>query len=158
MSRVCKQTPQVLASIERGDPSPELKQHLDRCADCTDAVAVERFLHASCSRVPSLDRLPDPTTLWWRSRHLARQVEVSRATRPIQILERVAFAFGAAGLAFGVTRAWPAVRSSASTWLASLFEGARGATDASLGSDVILVGTAILAVFAAGLYSQWVEE
>lgn len=154
----CSRTPEVLAQGRKNSAPDTLREHLETCAICTDALAAEQFMQAAERGLPQLNQLPDPTTIWWRSRLLAQQGKVARATMPIRILEQIAFAAGATGVATGVVLVWPSFRSSAASWLSSLASGAQSAANASSASQVLLFGTAILAMIAVGLYSQWAEE
>ncbi len=156
MSSHCPRTRDALAR-SREELSQDLRDHLDECEICADALAVEGFLQIANSDSPRLNQLPDPTTLWWRSRHLEQEGRIARATQPIRLLERVAFVAGAAGVAIGVTMVWPALRSTAADWVTSLTAAAQSSA-ASSGSQALLFGTAILAMVAVGLYSQWAED
>jgi hypothetical protein len=157
MTTHCPRTREALARAPKELPRT-LREHLDECEICADAVAVEGFLKVANSSSPRLDQLPDSTTIWWRSRHLEQQGRIARATQPIRLLERIAFAAGAAGVAIGATMIWPALRSTTANWLDSLAAGARHTASASSGTQVLLFGTAILAMVAVGLYSQWAED
>jgi hypothetical protein len=158
----CSRTPEVLARGRKSSNADSLREHLETCAICTDALAAEHFMQTAERGLPQLNQLPDPTTIWWRSRLLAQQGKVARATMPIRILEQIAFAAGATGVVTGVVLVWPSFRSSAASWMSSLVSGlasgTQSAANASSASQVLLFGTAILAMIAVGLYSQWAEE
>ena len=157
MTTHCPRTREALARA-RDELPQTLREHLHECEICADAVAVEDFLRVASSSSPRLNQLPDPITIWWRSRHLDQEGQIARATQPIRLLERIAFVAGAAGVAVGATMVWPALRSTATSWLNSLAAGARHTASASSGTQVLLFGTAILAMVAVGLYSQWAED
>ena len=115
-------------------------------------------MQAASSSTPALDQLPDPSTIWWRSRYLARQRQVDRATRPIRLVERLGLIVGTAGSAIAATLVWPQLKSSVAGWLSSLAAETQGAAQVSPTLQALLFATAILAMVAAGLYAQWAQD
>lgn len=158
MTTTCARTREALAQSRDNSAPDILREHIETCSICTDALATERFMQMAEQGLPQLNQLPDPTTIWWRSRLLAQEGKLKRVTMPIQILERVAFVAGAAGIATGVALVWPSLRSSSASWFSSLASGAQSATNASSASQALLFGTVILGMIALGLYTQWAEE
>lgn len=157
MIRRCSRTREVVTETA-GELSPELEKHLSSCSICSDARLVHEVLQSVDRRTPSLERLPDATAIWWRSRHLARQTHVERATQPIRWLERIGFVAGAIGAVFGAALVWPQLKSSAAGLLASFATSGQSAAEASPVTQTLFFVTAILALVAAALYAQWAED
>ena len=158
MTTNCARTREALAQSRDNSVPDTLREHIENCSICTDALATDRFMQLTQKGLPQLNQLPDPTTIWWRSRLLAQEGRLKRATMPIRILEHVAFVAGAAGIATGVALVWPSLRSSAASLFSSLASGAQSAANASSASQALLFGTVILGMIALGLYTQWAEE
>ncbi|MEJ2085796.1 MAG: hypothetical protein P8Y44_08980, partial [Acidobacteriota bacterium] len=130
MTSHCVRTREVLRS-HPADYSQSLRQHIAKCAICSDALAVESFMQSASSGTPALNHLPNPSTIWWRSRYLARQRRVDRATRPIRLVEQFGLIVGTAGSAIAATLVWPQLKSSVTGWLSSLAAETQGAAQIS---------------------------
>ena len=153
----CARTREVIDQTP-DELTPELSEHVASCSTCSDARVVQEFLHSVDRRTPSLERLPEATVVWWRSRHLARQTRVEQATQPIRWLERVGFLAGTIGALFGAALVWPQLKSSATQLLRSVVTTSQSPTEASPVTQTLFFATAILALVAAALYAQWAED
>ena len=68
----------------------ELQQHAASCPVCTDVVQVALALSEDRSLALQSVRVPSAGLVWWRSEMRARRDAVSKATRPLQIVEWIA--------------------------------------------------------------------
>lgn len=153
----CDREAQTLKAARQGALPDSLLQHAAGCQACSSALAADRVLRFEAGSLPRLDTLPDPTAIWWRARHEAQLQQVRRATLPIQIVERFALACGGLGLALGLTKVWPTLRSVADRWVSNW--------QATVPQNLPLEGSALLLAFGStilllvvfGLYTQWAE-
>jgi hypothetical protein len=120
-------------------------------------LAADEILRLEAGSLPSLDTLPDPMVIWWRTRQQAQLQQVQRATLPIQIVERFALACGGFGLAFGLTKAWPTLRSVADRWISSWLAAVPQSLPLEGSALLLAFGSTILLLVVFGLYSQWAE-
>lgn len=67
--------------------SEELRLHSEACPVCTDVVQVALALSEERAAALSNVRVPSAGLVWWRSEMRARRDAVSKATRPLQIVE-----------------------------------------------------------------------
>ncbi len=156
--RNCSHLDEVLEMGDRSSISESLSDHIESCPACASARSVDQFMRRAVQDQQNLTQLPDPALIWWKGLNLAKESQVARATMPIRILERVALMVGAVGAASGLMLVWPAVRSGVVTWLSSMAAGVHTTAGASPVSQILLFGTAVLAVVAYGLFSQWAED
>jgi hypothetical protein len=73
-------------------PDPAILAHLADCADCRETFAVAGWmlhLSADTGRMASERDLPDPARIWWRARLLQRWEAETRATAPLDVMQRV---------------------------------------------------------------------
>ena len=70
--------------------SEELRQHAASCVVCKDVVQVALALTQDRSEAFQSVRVPSAGLVWWRSEMRARRDAVSKATRPLQIVEWIA--------------------------------------------------------------------
>jgi len=154
----CHHEPQILQNARQVSLSAGAREHLAVCEVCTTALQVDQLLFADAGRIPSLDKLPDPALVWWRSRQQARLRRAERVTMPIQIAERLALALGALGLIIGLSLTWPLLGATFDQWVAGWARGLSQALPLG-GSSLILALTGSLFLLVGfGLYSQWAER
>jgi hypothetical protein len=89
--------------------SETLREHLRDCDECIATASVapwlDRFAHIS-------DRehiLPDPSVVWLKAKLLQGTVDAGRASRPLDIVQMVAYIVVAGGWAGLLTWRWDAV-------------------------------------------------
>ena len=93
----CEQEDAVIRAARGGAWGDGLRDHLAVCPACADAELVAEFLIEESRAAPD-SPLPDPGTVWWKAQLRARRAAAERATRPIRIVERVAWACGLGSL------------------------------------------------------------
>jgi len=154
----CRHESRILQDAREASLSASAQEHLTTCEACAEALRVDQLLVADASFMPPLDKLPDPTLVWWRSRQLAQLRRAERATLPIQVAERLALGLGALGLLIGLSLTWPMVRATLDQWLVGWARGFSRALPLGESSLFLaLIGSVILLV-GFGLYSQWAER
>lgn len=156
--RTCRDEPEILQSARQASLSPSAREHLATCRACTAALRVDQLLIADASRIPALDKLPDPTLVWWRSRQQAQLRKAERAVLPIQIAERLALALGALGLIIGLSLTWPMVRATMDQWLVGWTSGFTSALPLGESSLILALTGSLFLLVGFGLYSQWAER
>src|SRR5688572_5122161 len=72
--------------------SDELQAHARTCAVCADVVSVALALVDDRSNGLQVARVPSAGLVWWRAEMRARRDAVTRATRPMRIVEWAALA------------------------------------------------------------------
>ena len=155
--QACDMESQILESCRRGGLGAPQRHHLASCLACRQAVHIDVLLRSDATETPAMDRLPDPTVVWWRARQRSRLRHAERAALPIQIAERLALALGAAGLLIGGSLAWPSIRSAFSSWSESWMKGLPHALPLDGMSLILTLFCSLLLLIGFGLYSQWNE-
>lgn len=104
---------------------PAILMHLGDCASCRETYEVTAFLSrvSADTDVIAADRdLPDPARIWWRARLLQRWDAESRATVPLDLMQRVEVAAGVVAAIVILFVLWPELRgvsqvsAAAPTW------------------------------------------
>ena len=100
--RICERESEVvrLARLP-GEPPADLAAHLARCPDCREAFDVARYmirLAADTDAIAATRLLPEPAQLWWKARLLQRWNAESRATAPLDWMQRIEVVGGIAAV------------------------------------------------------------
>lgn len=80
------------AAASGAPPDPALIAHLGACAACRETFEVAGWmtrLAAASDRAAAAHDLPDPSRIWWRARLLQRWEAETRATAPLDFMQRV---------------------------------------------------------------------
>ena len=114
----CDKEEAVQVALLRDTWDETLRAHVDECPVCADLVLVTKYLQkeARIARNEAEKNLPSPGLIWWKSEILAKRTASERATRPIAVFEKIAYAVGALGLFGFVAWNW----STIDRWLAPL--------------------------------------
>ncbi len=75
---------------------PELRAHVDGCALCRDTLAVALPLLIDGEAAYAAAQVPSSGVVWWRAQMRARREAERVASRPITIVQAIAFACGTA--------------------------------------------------------------
>ena len=113
MSRMeCLREQEILAAVNCGRYSEELKTHTSECAICSDIVEIATLLREDLEGGLADARVPSAGLVWWRAEIRSRQEAMRTAARPITWVQ----AFGGActaGVALALLdRAWPWLKHS----------------------------------------------
>jgi hypothetical protein len=92
-----------------------LRRHVSECADCAAAAAAAPWM-TRFSRISDREHiLPDPSIIWLKAQLLQGKADIARVSRPITIVQRIAYFVVASGWAALLTWKWSAVQA----WMAS---------------------------------------
>jgi hypothetical protein len=137
------------AAVERaargGTPDAALRAHISTCAACRETFEVASFMMqfgADAEDLAASRDMPDASRIWWRARLLQRWEAETRATAPLDIMQRVEVIGGLIAAVVLLVTMWPEMRGG-------LFGGASEASSGP-GASWLPVFTQILAV-PAGL-------
>jgi predicted anti-sigma-YlaC factor YlaD len=95
--RLCEHEANVIRAARRkadigAEPDAAVAAHLRTCAACRETFEVARYmtrLAADTDAIAATRALPEPSQLWWKARLLQRWDEASRATAPLEWMQRV---------------------------------------------------------------------
>ncbi len=91
MFRACQYEKEVTQALKSGHwpegCAPELRAHVEACADCSDQVLVTQVFQQA--RAQSIHESPagSPSLLWWRAQLLRRNAATEQMSRPIAIAQ-----------------------------------------------------------------------
>ena len=105
------------AAVERaargGTPDAALRAHIASCAACRETFEVASFMThfaAEAEDVAAHHQMPDASRIWWRARLLQRWEAESRATAPLDIMQRVEVIGGLIAAVVLLVTMWPEMR------------------------------------------------
>jgi len=98
----CPHEASIIAAVNSGQWSPELREHRNDCVQCAELTLVVAALKSDADKLMAMNEpLPDPSPLWLRARLASKERDYQRATRAIVWVQRAAVgAVLAVGLAF----------------------------------------------------------
>lgn len=129
---------------------PGLRAHVGSCPVCRDTLTVALPLLAEGDAAYTAAEVPSSGMVWWRAQMRARQEAERAASRPITIVQAIAFACGAAlvaAAAFWARPAFPNLREWLGHLAASVGTGAAGLTSAEASSPWGLLPWVVLGVW-----------
>jgi hypothetical protein len=140
----CRQEAGILRAASEDRWTEELRAHLLECDDCVAAMSVAPWM-SRFSRMSDREHiLPDPAVVWLKAKLLQGSVDASRASRPLDVVQFIAYAVVAAGWAALLTWRWDAVRS----WMSS-FTPAGIVSTAARGSSLSVSFFAMVFILAS---------
>jgi hypothetical protein len=152
--RTCERESDVVRAAQRaGEPDAALGAHLRTCAACREAFDVARYmtqLAAETDAMAATRRLPEPGQLWWKARLLQRWDAETRATAPVDLMQRVEVIGGLVAVAVLLMMFWSDMRGIESTahaarfWPAIAGALAPGAISSFIAGALLLVGALAL--------------
>jgi hypothetical protein len=154
----CLQERDVLRASVEDRWTEELRTHLLDCDDCVAAVSVAPWING-LSRISDREHiLPDPAVVWLKARLLQNTADATRASRPLDFVQFVAYATVAAGWAAVLTWKWDAVRSWIGAFTPSgIVTNAAGAGSLSMSFFALIFVLASFTVML-GLHTILAEE
>lgn len=84
----CEREPEVVSALAQGELPPDLLQHAQSCAVCSEIRSVSRQLQRlfeSCTEDP----LEPAASMWWRLNLKMRREQMNRAQLPLVWMGRV---------------------------------------------------------------------
>jgi hypothetical protein len=115
MSACCPHESAIRRAASQDLWTDALREHLTECDECIAAASVAPWIDRF-SRISDREHiLPDPSIVWLKARLMKGAVDAGRASRPLDVVQMVAYFIVAGGWAGLLTWRWNAVAS----WLRS---------------------------------------
>jgi hypothetical protein len=130
MSERCRFEPQLLRAAQNDQWTTVLREHLGDCDECVAAMSVAPWMNQFARISDREHMLPDPSIIWLKAKLLQGMADVNRASRPMDIVQLVAYVVVAAGWAGALLWRWDAVEA----WLESFARTGMAATVTHAGS------------------------
>ena len=116
MNGMCPHEEEVLHAANEDRWTEELRAHLTDCDDCMAAVSIAPWM-TRFSRISDREHmLPDPQIVWLKAQLLRGTTDAMRASRPLTIVQMIAYVTVAGGWAALLTWKWDAIQA----WINSL--------------------------------------
>ena len=113
MNGECRFEADVLRAVQEDRWTDALRRHLAECDDCQAAAAVAPWMHRF-SRISDREHLlPDPQIVWLKAQLIQGSADVARVSRPLNVVQLVAYLVVAGGWATLLMWKWTAV----SAWM-----------------------------------------
>ncbi|HUR82954.1 MAG TPA: hypothetical protein VM733_19500 [Thermoanaerobaculia bacterium] len=112
----CRFEHDVLKAAEQDRWSDALRAHLLACEDCVAAASVAPWMTRFSKISDREHRLPDPQLVYLKAQLLHANADAARVSRPITIVQLVAYLVVAGGWVALLTWKWDAV----ATWMRGL--------------------------------------
>lgn len=148
--RICERESEVVRLARQpGEPPADLAAHLARCPDCREVFDVARYmtrLAADTDLIAATRPLPEPAQLWWKARLLQRWNAESRATAPLDWMQRIEVVGGVAAVVILLLIFWADLRQVQTPAFASQFWPtvagllAPGAVSSMIAGGLLLIG------------------
>lgn len=116
MSESCRFEAEVLRAAQEDRWSDTLRNHLAGCDQCVAAASVAPWM-SRFARISDREHiLPDPQIVWLKAQLLQGSADVARVSRPMNVLQMVAYLIVAGGWAALLTWKLEAIQ----TWINGL--------------------------------------
>ena len=110
MSEGCRHEAEVLRAAGEDRWTDALRHHLGECDECVATASVAPWM-SRFSRINDREHiLPDPQIVWLKAQLLQNSVDVARVSRPMNVLQFIAYLVVAGGWAALMTWKWDAVQ------------------------------------------------
>ncbi len=83
--QICEKEQTVLAALQNGNLSGDLRVHLETCPLCNEMAMTVEGLRPEAARLEKSLNPPDPALIFRRAQQRAREEALARATLPIRI-------------------------------------------------------------------------
>ena len=97
----------------------ELREHVLSCEECAAAASVAPWLQRFASLSDREHILPHPSIVWLKAQMMRSTAEVARASRPMNVIQMIAYLVVAGGWATLLTWKWPAIERLLRSFTAS---------------------------------------
>lgn len=111
MSETCRHETHVQRAAAENNWTESLRAHVATCEDCAAAAAVAPFMYRFARTNERQSRLPDASVVWLKAQLLRGTIMAERVSRPLNILQIVAYVLVAGGWAALVTWKWAELQS-----------------------------------------------
>jgi hypothetical protein len=158
MTGNCRYEPEVLRAAEEDRWTDALRRHLGECDQCVATAAVAPWMDRFANISDREHLLPDPSVVWLKAQLLQGTADLGRASRPLDLVQMIAYITVAGGWAGLLTWRWPAVEA----WMRS-FTPTGLVSTAARGESLSMSFFAIVFVLASmtvmlGLHTILAEE
>ena len=92
--RWCERESEAVQALRRGVFSTEMREHIVRCAVCSEAQAVALMMGQTASVVNGGIEPPAASMVWRRAEERRRQIALRRAMRPLMVMRVLGVVFG----------------------------------------------------------------
>lgn len=126
----CRFEPQLLRAAQLDQWTTVLREHLGDCDDCVAALSVAPWMN-QFARISDREHiLPDPSMIWLKAKLLQGMAEVNRASRPMDVVQLIAYVVVAGGWTGALLWRWEAVEA----WVNSFTRTGMAATVTNAGA------------------------
>jgi len=126
----CEKEMRVIQCVRTGFWDADLAQHVATCRVCSEAALAARAMNEMRAEDEAQARIPDSRVMWCKAQLLAKRDAGERATQPISLVERFAYALGIVGVVGACVWQWDVIRS----WIAVLgYSGTKMASASAAG-------------------------
>jgi len=133
MSEACRFEPQILRAAQEDRWTDALRAHLGECDECVAAMSVAPWM-GQFARISDREHiLPDPSIVWLKAKLLQGTAEANRVSRPLNVMQMIAYTIVAAGWTSVLLWKWEAIEAWMNTFTPSgMVQSASGAQSLSL--------------------------
>ena len=158
MSEACRHEPHVRRAAAEDNWSTALRQHVETCDDCRAAAAIAPFM-TRLARIDERPRaLPAASVIWLKAQLMRGSAVVDRVSRPLNIMQMVAYLGVAAAWTGMLMWKWPDLQRLVATFAPSgVAEGIATGSSVSLTlvASVVVLGSI---TFMLALHTILAEE
>jgi hypothetical protein len=145
MTEGCRHEPEVRRAAEEDRWTDSLRRHLTECDECIATASVAPWM-SRFARISDREHiLPDPSVVWLKAKLMQGTVDVGRVSRPLDVVQMVAYIVVAGGWAGLLTWRWAAVEA----WMRSFTPTGIVATAASHSGSLSMSFFAMVFVLAS---------
>lgn len=106
MSDPCRYESEVLRAAAHDRWTDELREHLRSCDECIATAAVAPWM-SSFAKISDREHiLPDPSVVWLKAKLMQGAADAGRVSRPLDVIQMVAYLVVAGGWAGLLTWRW----------------------------------------------------
>jgi hypothetical protein len=106
--RWCERESDAVQALRTGLLSAELREHVLRCAICTEAQAVARVMLRAASLRGAEHEPPAADLVWRRAEARRKEIALKRATRPLIFMRGLSAVYAALSVAWFLHYLWRA--------------------------------------------------
>jgi hypothetical protein len=109
----CRFEPQIIEAVQRDQWTSALREHLTGCDECIAAAAVAPWMSRFAKTGDREHRLPDASIVFLKAKLMQGRADMRRVSRPMDVVQMIAYLVVAGGWAGLLTWKWTAVQ----TWI-----------------------------------------
>ena len=109
MSDPCPHEQAVMSADRDGSWTTALRTHVADCETCAAASSVGGWMKRFSALSERQHALPDPSVVWLKAQLMRAPLDAARASRPLNVIQMMAYFAVAAGWAAMLTWKWNAV-------------------------------------------------